>query len=164
MDRLLEREEERGAIDALVDDARRGAGRMLLVEGPAGIGKTSLLTYGRDRAGEVGLTVLDARMSPAARDRDRPGSGRRYGPPDAGAFSALGPCAGSGFASRIKSVKIGALTVPCGNLKKPVKQFPFKGVKAGEWRVFFSDTAVLDKTSDAWIRRTVVVPRSKATA
>jgi hypothetical protein len=66
--------------------------------------------------------------------------------------------------TRIRSVKIGALTGPCGNLKKKVKQFPFKGVKAGEWRVFFSDTAVLDKTSDAWIRRTVVVPRSKATA
>jgi hypothetical protein len=37
-------------------------------------------------------------------------------------------------------------------------------VKAGEWRVFFSATAVLDKQHDDWLRRTVVVPRSKATA
>jgi hypothetical protein len=67
-------------------------------------------------------------------------------------------------ATRIRSVKVGALTGPCGNLKRQVKQFPFKGVKAGEWRIFFSDTAVLDKQRDAWIRRTVVVPRAKATA
>jgi hypothetical protein len=66
--------------------------------------------------------------------------------------------------TRIRSVKLGALTGVCGLLKKQVRQFPFRGVKAGEWRVFFSDTAVLDKATDHWVRRTVVVPRAKATA
>jgi len=66
--------------------------------------------------------------------------------------------------TRIRSVKLGALTGPCGTFKRRVKEFPFKGVKAGEWRVFFSDAAVLDKAKDPFVRRTVVVPRSKATA
>jgi hypothetical protein len=66
--------------------------------------------------------------------------------------------------TRIRSVKLGPLTGACGTLKRTVKQFPFKRVKAGEWRVFFSDTAVLDKTKDPFVRRTVIVPKSKATA
>jgi hypothetical protein len=65
---------------------------------------------------------------------------------------------------RIRSVKLGPLTGACGTLKRRVKQFPFKGVKAGEWRVFFSDTAVLDKTKDPFVRRTVRVSKAKATA
>ena len=66
--------------------------------------------------------------------------------------------------ARVRSVRIGALTGACGNLRRQVRQFPFRGVRAGEWRVFFSATAVLDKANDAFVRRTVVVPRSKATA
>jgi hypothetical protein len=66
--------------------------------------------------------------------------------------------------TRIRTVRIGALTGECGNLRRTVRQFPFRGVRAGEWRVFFSATAVLDKQRDDFIRRTVVVPRSKATA
>jgi hypothetical protein len=66
--------------------------------------------------------------------------------------------------TRIRSVRIGALTGPCGNLRKTVRQFPFRGVRAGQWRVFFSATAVLDKQRDDFIRRTIVVPRAKATA
>jgi type II secretory ATPase GspE/PulE/Tfp pilus assembly ATPase PilB-like protein len=34
---------ERAAIDALLEDARRGSSGVLVVRGPAGIGKTSLL-------------------------------------------------------------------------------------------------------------------------
>ena len=64
----------------------------------------------------------------------------------------------------VRTVRIGALTGPCGDLRKTVRQFPFRRVRAGQWRVFFSATAVLDKRNDDWIRRTVVVPRSKATA
>ena len=60
--------------------------------------------------------------------------------------------------------RFGALTGACGDLRKTVPQFPFARVKAGEWRVFFSTTAVLDKRNDNWLRRTVTVPRSKATA
>jgi len=59
--------------------------------------------------------------------------------------------------TRIRSVKLGALTGPCGTFKRRVKEFPFKGVKAGEWRVFFSDTAVLDKAKDPFVRRTVLM-------
>jgi hypothetical protein len=66
--------------------------------------------------------------------------------------------------TRIRSAKVGALTGACGNLKKQVKQFPFKRVKAGEWRVFFSTTPVLDKQRDTWLRKTLIVPRSRATA
>lgn len=66
--------------------------------------------------------------------------------------------------TRVRTVRIGALTGPCGDLRKTVPQFPFARVKAGEWRVFFSATAVLDKQRDDWLRRTVTVPRAKATA
>jgi hypothetical protein len=45
-----------------------------------------------------------------------------------------------------------------------VRQFPFARAKAGEWRIFFSATAVLDKRNDDWLRRTVTVPRANATA
>jgi DNA-binding CsgD family transcriptional regulator len=40
---LVDREEERTTIDGLLDDARRGASGVLVLRGPAGIGKTSLL-------------------------------------------------------------------------------------------------------------------------
>jgi hypothetical protein len=66
--------------------------------------------------------------------------------------------------TRIRTVRIGALTGPCGDLRRTVRQFPFRGVKAGEWRIFFSATPVLDKRNDDWLRRTVTVPRAKATA
>ena len=45
---------------AAVESARSGAGMTLLV-GPAGIGKTDLLTCARERAAEAGMTVLTAR-------------------------------------------------------------------------------------------------------
>jgi hypothetical protein len=47
--------------------------------------------------------------------------------------------------TRIRTVPIGALTGPCGDLRRTVRQFPFARVKAGEWRIFFSATAVLDE-------------------
>src|SRR5204863_5338936 len=58
---LLEREAERGAIGALLVGAWLGAGRMLLIEGPAGIGKGSLPALARTRATAAGLTVIAAR-------------------------------------------------------------------------------------------------------
>lgn len=66
--------------------------------------------------------------------------------------------------TRICTVRIGALTGPCGDLRRTVRQFPFARVKAGEWRIFFSTTAVLNKRNDDWLRRTVIIPRAKATA
>jgi DNA-binding CsgD family transcriptional regulator len=49
-DSLLERESEVAALEALLEDARRGSGRVAVVEGPAGIGKTELLGVLRARA------------------------------------------------------------------------------------------------------------------
>jgi len=56
--RLLGREPECAAIDAVLDDARAGAGGALVVRGEAGIGKSALLDYARQRAGP--MAVLSA--------------------------------------------------------------------------------------------------------
>jgi DNA-binding CsgD family transcriptional regulator len=58
---LLEREVELEALDAAVDAARRGAGRLVVIEGPAGIGKSRLLAAAGQRAQQRGLRVLVAR-------------------------------------------------------------------------------------------------------
>ena len=61
--RLLERGHERGAIAAAIERAAAGAGGAVLVEGVAGIGKTSLLALARELATEAGMTVLEARAA-----------------------------------------------------------------------------------------------------
>jgi DNA-binding CsgD family transcriptional regulator len=58
---LLDRGAELGAIAAAVASACSGAGSVLLVEGAAGIGKTTLLASAWDRAANAGMTVLAAR-------------------------------------------------------------------------------------------------------
>ncbi len=60
---LLERADELAAVEAAVAGAKAGAGTLAVIEGPAGIGKTSLLAEGRARAASSGLTVLYARAS-----------------------------------------------------------------------------------------------------
>jgi DNA-binding NarL/FixJ family response regulator len=65
---LLEREAELGCIDALVDDVAGGAGRILFVEGPAGIGKTRLLDAAGERARTAGLRPLLVRASEVERE------------------------------------------------------------------------------------------------
>jgi class 3 adenylate cyclase len=60
---LLERAEELAAVDAAIVGAQSGAGKLVVIEGPAGIGKTSLLAEGRARAADSGVTVLYARAS-----------------------------------------------------------------------------------------------------
>lgn len=60
---LLERAEELAIADAAIADALGGAGRVLVVEGSAGIGKSSLLAEERHRAVDAGMTVLSARGS-----------------------------------------------------------------------------------------------------
>jgi hypothetical protein len=67
-DGLYERETERAAISRALDAARRGAGGLVLVEGPAGIGKSRLLTEARTTAAALGLTVLSARGIDLERD------------------------------------------------------------------------------------------------
>jgi DNA-binding CsgD family transcriptional regulator len=56
---LLDREAELSALTAVVEVARGGDGRLVVVEGPAGIGKTRLLAEGRLLASE--FEVLSAR-------------------------------------------------------------------------------------------------------
>ncbi len=58
---LLERAEELAAIDAVIADALAGFGRFGVVEGSAGIGKSSILSEGRARAAAARMTVLTAR-------------------------------------------------------------------------------------------------------
>src|SRR4029079_12560958 len=48
---LIGRERERGQLDALLGEARRGSGRALVLRGSAGIGKTVLLDYTVQQAG-----------------------------------------------------------------------------------------------------------------
>ncbi len=60
---LLERQVELRALDELLAAGREGRGRLLLVEGHAGIGKTSLLDAAVSRARASEMTVLRARAS-----------------------------------------------------------------------------------------------------
>jgi predicted ATPase len=58
---LLERKPELDALAAALREASAGHGRVLLVEGPAGIGKTRLLEEAQRSATRHGMTVLAAR-------------------------------------------------------------------------------------------------------
>ena len=104
-DALLERERELAALERLLDEAQDGRGRLALIEGPAGIGKSRLLTELRalaraalDRAHgslrRAGARLLLRRGAPAVRARGarsraprprlfagagRPGRGRARG-------------------------------------------------------------------------------------
>ena len=58
---LLERSVELGVIRAAVEAVAAGEGRAVVVEGPAGIGKTALVAAARENAREAGLRPLAAR-------------------------------------------------------------------------------------------------------
>jgi predicted ATPase len=58
---LLDREAQVAALQALVDAARSGGGRFVVIEGSAGIGKTRLLSEARQIAASAGTRVLAAR-------------------------------------------------------------------------------------------------------
>ncbi|MFF3404360.1 helix-turn-helix transcriptional regulator [Streptomyces sp. NPDC002659] len=58
---LWEREAESAAVAEAVEDVTQGGGGLLLVEGPAGIGKTRLLAQARAAGAEAGTQVLAAR-------------------------------------------------------------------------------------------------------
>jgi len=65
---LLERNEELARIESALADARTGRGRFIVVEGPAGIGKTALLAAARTAAAEGGMRVLRSRGTELERD------------------------------------------------------------------------------------------------
>jgi DNA-binding CsgD family transcriptional regulator len=58
---VLERGHQIARVEEAIDAARSGAGRGVLIEGAAGIGKTSLLRVAADRARDREMTVLTAR-------------------------------------------------------------------------------------------------------
>lgn len=60
---LLERDGELDAIERLLADVERAKGRVLALEGPAGIGKTALLRELEERAAARGVETLRARAS-----------------------------------------------------------------------------------------------------
>ena len=61
MEELLERSAELSAIRASAEHAADGRGRALVVEAPAGIGKTALVSAARTLAREAGLRTFGAR-------------------------------------------------------------------------------------------------------
>src|SRR5687768_11421143 len=65
---LLERERELDELRGALADAEERRGRMLLVEAPAGLGKTSLLSAAWELAGAAGFQRLRARASDLERD------------------------------------------------------------------------------------------------
>jgi DNA-binding CsgD family transcriptional regulator len=65
---LVERDGELAVLERLLTDARSGAGSVLLIEGSAGIGKTTLLAAARERAGDSGMRVLHARGTELERE------------------------------------------------------------------------------------------------
>jgi DNA-binding CsgD family transcriptional regulator len=108
--RLLERSAELDELVAGLEAARGGAGRFVVVEGAAGIGKTRLLAAARETVGRTGVRALSARgtelerdfpfalvrqlLEPAVRELDQ--ADRREAL--AGAAAAAGPVLGVGDA------------------------------------------------------------------
>jgi DNA-binding CsgD family transcriptional regulator len=65
---LLERTEGLARIESALADARVGRGRFVVIEGPAGIGKTALLGAARTAAADGGMRVLRSRGTELERD------------------------------------------------------------------------------------------------
>jgi DNA-binding CsgD family transcriptional regulator/tetratricopeptide (TPR) repeat protein len=65
---LLERSEELARIESALAAARSGRGTFVVVEGPAGIGKTALLAAARAAAADGGMRVLRSRGTELERD------------------------------------------------------------------------------------------------
>jgi DNA-binding CsgD family transcriptional regulator len=65
---LLERSEELARIESALAEARSGSGTFVVIEGPAGIGKTALLAAARTAAADGGMRVLRSRGAELERD------------------------------------------------------------------------------------------------
>jgi DNA-binding CsgD family transcriptional regulator len=64
---LLERERELVALQGAIDAARAARGTVVLIEAPAGVGKSALLSTASDLARRDGMRVLTARGAPLER-------------------------------------------------------------------------------------------------
>jgi hypothetical protein len=62
-DRLLERQLETAHLQRAVDHSSHGVGRLVVIEGSAGIGKTTLVATTRELARAAGMNVRSARGS-----------------------------------------------------------------------------------------------------
>ena len=67
-EQLLERSEELARIESALAEARSGRGTFVVIEGPAGIGKTALLAATRTAATDGGMRVLRSRGTELERD------------------------------------------------------------------------------------------------
>jgi hypothetical protein len=66
--------------------------------------------------------------------------------------------------TRVATAFVGNLTGPCGDLKKRMREFPFRPVKPGTYAVYFQASRVFDKRV-AWVRYSnVTVTKDKAVA
>jgi DNA-binding CsgD family transcriptional regulator/tetratricopeptide (TPR) repeat protein len=65
---LLERSAELARMEAALGEARLGRGRFVVIEGPAGIGKTAVLAAARAAAAESGMRVLRSRGTELERE------------------------------------------------------------------------------------------------
>ena len=65
---LLERDDELEVLGAALDEARAGRGRLVVVEGHAGLGKSRLLAAAQGFARGTGMAELEARASELERD------------------------------------------------------------------------------------------------
>ena len=65
---LLERDRELDELAGLVRNASAGNGRIVLIEGPAGIGKSRLIAETKRQALAAGVRVLSARGSELERE------------------------------------------------------------------------------------------------
>jgi predicted ATPase len=65
---LFDREAELASLRDALDSARAGRGRIVVVEGEPGIGKTALLEHARAAADESGFVVLRAAGAELERD------------------------------------------------------------------------------------------------
>ncbi|MGH3171176.1 MAG: ATP-binding protein, partial [Trebonia sp.] len=80
MEGLYERETELGALSAALSAARSGAGSLVVIEGPAGIGKSRLLAEARVLAGALGVAVLSASGIELERDASLGVAGELFTP------------------------------------------------------------------------------------
>jgi hypothetical protein len=65
---LLDRDAELATLSRQLDSIRAGHGRLVVVEGPAGIGKSSLMSALTRQAAALGLTTVTARAGPLEQD------------------------------------------------------------------------------------------------